>query len=334
MRGRSILVPNWWRRLLLLGSLGVMVVGSAAAGPADRSSEIMPRAVRSLILDIERVGERVIAVGERGHILISDDGRSFRQVRAPVRSTLTALASGFVPGSIFAVGHDGVVLKSIDGGLTWALVFSSPEEQRPLLDIVALDERTVLAVGAYGWLLRSEDGGASWSAHSIDDDEPHLNGLAVGRDGTLLIAAEFGLTFRSADQGMTFERQELPYDGSFFGALRLDGGWLVFGLEGRIFRRDDGSSGWRQVEAPAVTALLAGHRLSNGRVLLAGLEGALLTSQSEPRFTLRRDPERLGIADVLELPDGSLLLAGENGLRRMSDPSDPTSIEPLPAPPR
>ncbi|MDX1542052.1 MAG: hypothetical protein R3349_11685 [Geminicoccaceae bacterium] len=290
----------------------------------------MPLAIRSLILDVERVGERLIAVGERGHILISDDGRSFTQVVAPVRSTLTAVAPA--GGSILAVGHDGVILESADRGTSWTLTFSAPDEERPLLDVARLGERTVLAVGAYGWLLRSEDGGATWSGRLIDGDEPHLNGIAKGDGGALLIGAEFGLTFLSRDGGRTFERHELPYRGSFFGALRLEAAWLVFGLGGRVFRKEDNEPGWRRIEIPGEPTLLAGLRLKDGRIVLGGLDGTLLVSGDGRRFELLRDPDRLGITALEELDDGSLLLAGEGGLRRMSDLDDPSTIEPVAAP--
>ena len=82
---------------------------------------IMPKAQSSLLLDIAAAGDRLVAVGERGHILYSDDGgRSWKQARVPTSVMLTRLS--FISASTgWAVGHDGNILLSTDGGLNWVL---------------------------------------------------------------------------------------------------------------------------------------------------------------------------------------------------------------------
>ena len=96
--------------------------GAPAVGAdlLDRPALPAPAAVHSLLLDVARAGERLVAVGERGHVLLSDDaGRSWRQARTvPSRTMLTAVA--FVDASHgWAVGHDEIILCTADGGETW-----------------------------------------------------------------------------------------------------------------------------------------------------------------------------------------------------------------------
>jgi photosystem II stability/assembly factor-like uncharacterized protein len=284
-------------------------------------AEPMPLVGRSLVLDIDRRGELVVAVGERGHVLVSaDGGETFEQGPSPVRSALTAVALG--EDAALAVGHDGVVLRSEDPETGWEVVFSAPDEQRPLLDVSWLDGESAIAVGAYGWILRSDDGGRSWMDDSIDPGEPHVNMIARGDDGLLMAAAEFGLAFRSEDRGRTFELIELPYQGSLFGTLFADGAWLVFGLRGRVFWSDDRGDGWEAVRTGTDASLLAG-TVTAGDVVLGGLAGTLLVSGDGGRsFTVVQDSERRGISAMVELEGGTLLLAGEGGLRRMSDVHD------------
>src|SRR5690554_871087 len=51
-----------------------------------------PLAVRNLLTDIARAGNRVVAVGEHGNIIYSDDGGSqWQQARVPVSVNLTAV---------------------------------------------------------------------------------------------------------------------------------------------------------------------------------------------------------------------------------------------------
>jgi photosystem II stability/assembly factor-like uncharacterized protein len=73
-----------------------------------------PLVAKSLLLDIIHTDSKFIAVGERGHILLSSDGKQWSQADVPNLSTLTAL--DFAGNNGWAVGHDATILKSNDGG--------------------------------------------------------------------------------------------------------------------------------------------------------------------------------------------------------------------------
>lgn len=329
------LTPARFRVPAILASLLVALATMAGAAPAREDpalapAEIMPLAIRSLLLDLAGQDELILAVGERGHILLSEDGgANFEQVPAPVRSTLTAVA--WLPDrTAIAVGHAGTVLKSEPGGRDWRIVHFAPDEQRPLLDVWFDDQDRGIAVGAYGWLMRTRDGGQSWTSRTIDPDEPHVNELAQGAGGSLYAAAEFGLVFRSDDPGSTFERLDLPYDGSFFTVLATEPAMFVAGIQGRVYRSRDGGASWERIETGTRAGLQSSTRLQDGRVLLAGQEGALLLGDAGVgEFRLLQDPARLGIAALLQT-DAGVLLAGEGGLRRMTEIGVPSSIEPVP----
>ena len=78
--------------LLILGPLAQVTFRAPSAA---EWAELMPLIAESLLLDAAVAGGRVIAVGERGHVLVSNDqGRSWTQVEAPTRSTLTAVTAG------------------------------------------------------------------------------------------------------------------------------------------------------------------------------------------------------------------------------------------------
>ncbi len=298
---------------------------------------LLPLAERSLLLGGARAADALVAVGERGHVLISqDEGTSWRQVWVPTRATLTAVR--FHGGNRgFAVGHDAVILRTGDGGLHWERVYYAPEEERPLLDVLVESDR-VLAVGAYGFYLESRDGGDTWQTRVFKsvapgDEEPpaqresdeaigedlHLNQIARAENGDLFIAAEAGTVYRSRDDGMTWQRLAPPYEGSFFGVLPLQAqSLLVFGLQGRLFRTDDAGETWRSIETGTSAVLMNGARLADGTAIVVGSAGTLLVSHDGGnRFQLRQQPERRGFASALERRDGGLLLLGEGGIRPM-----------------
>ena len=88
------------------------------ATPAVKS----PLAPRALVNGLARADARIVAVGQRGHVLLSDDqGKTWRQAEVPVSSDLVAVAFPTATQG-WAVGHDGVVLRSADAGATWTRV--------------------------------------------------------------------------------------------------------------------------------------------------------------------------------------------------------------------
>ena len=91
---------------------------TSAAADAGYAIE-SPKAVHSLLLDVVNTGERLVAVGDRGHILYSNDqGQSWQQAKVPTRQMLTSLF--FVDAQHgWVVGHDAQILATSDGGLTW-----------------------------------------------------------------------------------------------------------------------------------------------------------------------------------------------------------------------
>lgn len=287
----------------------------------ETGTTIARLAARSLLLDAERAGDRVVAVGERGHVLVSDDdGRTWRQVSTPTTATLTAVA--FRDESTgWAVGHDAVILHTRDGGETWVLEYADPDAEQPLLDVAVVGRDRVIAVGAYGLFLESPDDGASWSQRSVVDEDPHLNGLASTSDGDLILAGEFGTLYRNRDADSGWEPLTSPYDGSFFGALAVaDGTVLLYGLQGTLFRGDGAT--WRLVETGTTALLMGGTVLNDGRILIVGSGGTLLVSENGGiDFRLIRRADRTALADAVQTADGAVILVGEAGSIRIEDPS-------------
>lgn len=241
--------------------------GSPPADPATLDAEMMPRASRSLLLDVVATPAGYFAVGERGHVVVSEDGGSWRQAPVPTRSTLTSIASA--NGVLWAGGHDGVIVHSTDGGQTWTRRrvqtwtpdYADPLDGVPVMDILFVDGMNGFAVGAYAMMLVSTDGGVNWEPRQVinydepaeeeepapeqdvaqTDDwtfdasdleleaeaDPHLYSITRAGNGSLVIAGERGAFFRSSDGGETWERKRMPYEGSMFGILAWEGEHLL-----------------------------------------------------------------------------------------------------------
>jgi photosystem II stability/assembly factor-like uncharacterized protein len=281
---------------------------------------IAPLAAKSYLLDATFTDGRVVVVGERGHILFSDDkGETWTQARVPTTAMLTGVY--FHDKNLgWAVGHDAVILKTVDGGQSWELVHYAPEEERPLFDVWFSDENNGIAVGAYGFFLTTEDGGSTWADETISDDDWHLNQIRASETGRLYIAAEAGSIYRSDDQGQTWISLDSPYEGSFFGTLPLDGDTLLlFGLRGNLFRSDNAGETWQKITTDTKAILNSGLRLPDGRIFIVGLGGVVLVSSDDGlSFILQPQADRKGIMSALPIEKNELMLVGQGGVKKIT----------------
>lgn len=304
---------------LLLLAISAVPALDAAEGNAESSAPAR-LAAQSLLLDAAERGTLWVAVGERGHILTSRDrGATWTQAGVPTRALLTGIWM-HDDRLGWAVGHDETILRTEDGGVTWQLVHSAPEAERPLLDVWFADSKHGFAVGAYGAFLATADGGTVWEERHLSDDDFHLNAIGAAADGTLYIAAEAGHLYRSEDHGESWHALTAPYEGSFFGVLPLgDGALLVFGLRGKLFRSDDRGATWTSIATSTESTLMAGLDLGGGHVVLAGLAGAVLRSDDGGHsFRTAALPDRKANVALLADPSDSagVVLLGEGGVRR------------------
>lgn len=110
-----------------VGTIALLLFAAVAAQAQDATVSSQKPAIKSakvaqsLLQDIVRAGDRLVVVGERGHIATSDDnGKTWQQADVPTRAMLNAVF--FIsPTEGWAVGHDELVLHTTDAGKTWAI---------------------------------------------------------------------------------------------------------------------------------------------------------------------------------------------------------------------
>lgn len=309
-------------RWALIAIAVILILSPAQQAPAQEEeapekSIQAPLAARSLKLDAVALDGALVAVGQRGHILISSDGgETWQQAEVPTRATLTGV--DFYDGNLgLAVGHDSVILRTTDGGVTWERMHWAPEDEAPFFDVWFSDAENGIAIGAYGSYFTTSDGGTTWNFEPIGDTDWHLHQIARAADGRLYMAAEAGMAYRSDDGGATWTELLTPYQGSYFGVLPLeDDVVLLFGLRGHLFRSEDAGESWQEIETGTVASLNDGIRLTDSTIVITGLGGTVLVSHDGGRtFELVEQSSRRGIQTVVQASDDSLLLVGEFGVR-------------------
>lgn len=333
--GVGICRPPALRKFALLATalslLGCAVLSAPALAAAAPASDVVysvesAKASKSLMLDVVHAGKRLVAVGDRGHILYSDDqGATWTQAKVPTRQLLTSVF--FVDDKHgWAVGHDAQILASEDGGVSWSKQFEDLKRESPLLDVWFQDVDSGFAVGAYGALLATTDGGKHWedvSDRLDNEDQYHLNAIAAVKDAGVFIVGEQGSMFRSADGGQTWEKLEGPYEGSLFGVIGTAQAntLLAYGLRGNLYRSTDFGSTWEQVELQAARGALefglsGATLLDDGSIVIVGNGGSVIRSNDNGEtFSVFNRPDRISVSAVTAAGNGNLVLAGQGGVR-------------------
>jgi len=303
-------------------------------------------ATRTLVNGLTLAGQRLVAVGQRGHVLLSDDqGKSWQQAAVPVSADLVAVSFPTADNG-WAVGHDGVVLASSDGGRTWArqldgrtmgevLVkhytasgdakwlaeaqrFASQGAENPLLDVWFDDAQHGTVVGAFGLVLRTADGGKTWEPLMHATDNPKaLHLYAVRRvGGELYLAGEQGLLLKLDNERGRFVALTTPYQGTLFGLVGNDRVVLAFGLRGNVVRSTDRGRTWTSVPTGVPVGLTAGTLDDKGRIVLASQAGHVLISTDDgATFTPLKTERALPAAAVSRTGGGALVLGGPRGVQ-------------------
>lgn len=347
----GILLPGR-RTLANTSSVERIETFDALRRPALRSA----KAAGVAMLAVVHAGKRLVAMGERGVVLLSDDdGQTWRQASVPADVTLTAMY--FVDEKQgWAVGHLGVVLHTTDGGEQWslqldgqraakvaleaaqkrggegaakgvaaatALVEDGPD--KPFLDVYFENARTGYVVGAYNLVFRTEDGGRSWQSwmgHLSNPKGLHL--YAIRKVGSALyLAGEQGLLLRSSDGGQSFTPLASPSKGTYFGLVAgREGELVLYGLQGRAFLSGDAAQSWSEVDTGTRTSLSAGICLADGRLLLTSQAGELLMSRDGGR-SFKAVPNGIGlpITALVQTPSGRLAVATMRGMRTVEVPA-------------
>ncbi|WCM48611.1 glycosyl hydrolase [Pseudomonas sp. WJP1] len=319
--------------------------------PLDTPSLQSTRAIHAPLNALAKAGGRLIAAGQRGHVLYSDNATTWVQAQVPVSSDLTALAFPSATEG-WAVGHEGVVLHSSDAGKTWARqldgrqiatillkqyghptnpedleaqrlkqdaeLFAAQGADKPLLDVWFADERTGFVTGAFNLILRTEDGGQTWTSWQDRVDNPrsmHLYGMRPAA-GTLFMVAEQGLVLKLDAASQRFVKVELPYEGTLFGLLGDERLVLVYGLRGNALRSLDGGATWDKVDTGIKEGITSGLMADDGSIVLASQTGQLLRSTDRgatfSRVAVDRVAPNFAIAPAA---DGAVALAGLGGVR-------------------
>jgi len=295
------------------------IATTAATDPALLDAEMMPRASRSLLLDAVHTNVGYFAVGERGHVLTSEDGVKWRQTAVPTRSTLTSIAS--VDGILWAAGHDGVIVHSTDGGQTWIRRRAAPwsydivdlSEGVPVMDLLFTDARNGFAIGAYSLMLVTSDGGVTWTPRTISSLGPAAAAEPepAPEDGAEPAAAPAD-DWTFSDEDLTLDAESDPHLNAI--ARAGSGALVIAGERGTFLRSRNGGETWANKRLPYEGSMFGVLSWQDDHILVYGLRGNVYESRDLGDSWTRVET---GITTSLmggyALENGGAVLVGANG---------------------
>lgn len=254
------------------------------AKPIDLLTQPAPATVhgaRKLLTDIAQAGNRLVAVGEAGLVLLSDDeGKTWRQSPTPTSVMLTSVSFATDKAG-WAVGHDGLILATRDGGSTWQRQLDGRQAD-PLILTAAKAQLDKLPPGnaedPSPQRLQAEDAVAAAEA-----------AIAAGPSRPLL-----AVRFFDADRG------------------------VAAGAFGQLFQTTDGGKQWAYIgdrlDNPEGLHLNGLTLTRDGQILIAAENGTVFASPDQGRTWTRSATGYNGyLYGVLALPGAGLTAYGFNG---------------------
>lgn len=279
---------------------------------------------------LARSAAGLVAGGELGHIIVSRDaGKSWQSAKLSTERQALINQIVFDKDGLtgMAVGHEGWILGTLDGGLSWRELAFQTENGEPLMSVARLPSGAWLAVGAFGRAIRSDDGGQHWTRLALPEagiEDKHLNRIVGSADGQhWLIVGERGLVLRSESAGESWEAEPEFYKGSFYNAAALpDGGWLVYGMRGNAYLKRAADKTWTRSALPAPASFFGHALLPDGRLMLVG-QGSLIATSDDggQQFGLSRAQGRATLTDLMLQDNGAGWIASDAGLQDFRAPA-------------
>lgn len=154
------------------------------------------------------------------------------------------------PNLGFAVGASGTILRTTDGGTTWARQVSP--EKADLQKVAFADGLTGWIAGPDTLLLHTTNGGESWLPLHLASYESGTSLVAIalsGTDGLWALANRQPYLLHTQDGGATWQEQSLPPHGRLTALAGVDRDHAWIAADSALLRTTNGGATWYRLRA-------------------------------------------------------------------------------------
>ena len=244
------------------------------------------------LLGVAVSGDRAIAVGQMGLILVKQGKGAWTPVKVETQERLLDVALNRA-GFAVIVGSFGTVLRSTDGGQSWSQ--ASP-------DWPAMFEAESATLG--------------------DSFHPHLYGVSVSETSEVTIAGELSviMTSKGANEPWRITHRGLSEGGAMAPSIfnldvREDGVGFAVGQSGLILKTRDGGRSWARIDSGTEAILLSVVSGNDRHTVISGMREMLASSDDENFKRVSGGDLATAWYSALVKPEGSpsLLAVGQSG---------------------
>jgi photosystem II stability/assembly factor-like uncharacterized protein len=209
------------------------------------------------LLAVDRRGAHTIAVGQMGEVLVEDSPGQWKKYDSGVPNRLLTVSVNS-SGLAVAAGEFGTVLKSADGGHSWAA--SAPD-----------------------WASMADK-------DTFGTQEPTIYASYVADNGEITIAGEFGVIMRSADAGATWHPvRPVQSKAPTIFAMQIvpagEGNSYAVGQTGEFLASADGGAHWDEKRRGTSANLLGIAASKSGEVVITGMRTMMQSDDSGATFS-------------------------------------------------
>ncbi|WP_020649938.1 WD40/YVTN/BNR-like repeat-containing protein [Solimonas variicoloris] len=320
----------------------IVAVAAAYAFSPRPTPPFAPTAVHPdglLVTGLARSGTRLLAVGEQGRILVADDARGpwHEATVEPQRGSTLTQVKFIDDKTAIAVGHDGWILRSSDGGESWNETFFI---ESPKPDAAADAGLAPPADAGFSVEPPADDAGAApaasaWTPPPLQPDP--LLGIAGPFDGRLFAYGGFGLMLSSTDAGQSWQRvsAEAISDHHLYGIVRAtDRSLIVVGERGLMARSGDDGQSWSKLPSVYDGSFFGALVLPSKALLAYGMRGNVYRSDDDGKtWQKSTTPVSSSLFGGNVSPRGEIVLVGAGSVILVSNDDGRSFTQPLPGNP-
>jgi len=282
-----------------------------------------------------------------------------RALKEPIRRTDRFQALARRGDSVVAVGNQGVIIHSPDGGASWkrvelpdwpalidvsacpdgsfvALAFAPlvyvssdsgatwtpreiPSTESPQAMTCAPDNR-IWVIGAFTTRWTSPDAGKTW-VEKTNDEDALLTTIQFFDESNGVITGEFGTVMVTTDAGETWETLAPLVDEFYPQAAYFKDPQTgwIIGLGGVVLHTNDGGNTWTEQETETAVPLYGIEQIGDSMVVVGGEGTVLRYDGSAWRQFDHGKPVRLYIRAIRAIDDSRAIIAGVGGTLHIID---------------
>lgn len=213
---------------------------------------------------------------------------------------------------IYAVGEDGLFLKSFDGGNSW--IQKSIGVNLPFYEFSYYNFNNLIAVGEHGSIFKSTDEGESWKKIQFNFASK-LNSVKINTAGKIFIIGNDGLFATSNDSGNTWNIMIVDSTINITDVdCFLNGEIILVGDRGKIFISSGNASSFQEIFSGINAKLHCVQILNDNIIFAAGDSGVVIkSSNGGVDWILINIPIKIKLYDLYLMDEDNLYVAGENG---------------------